>query len=184
MKDAERHAEQMGLDIAYRLGKGESLPFPDHSFDVVCCCDVLEHVADRSAILSEVRRVLRPGGTFLYDTINRTWLSRLAFIQVAQKWSLTRFVPTDFHDARFFVPPALLRAEMARQGLVQQCLSGLGPDCRPFPLLRLLWGFRQVNRGRMTPGELGRRFPFTAGANTQLSYMGCALASSPSRTSN
>jgi 2-polyprenyl-6-hydroxyphenyl methylase/3-demethylubiquinone-9 3-methyltransferase len=175
LQEAELHAKQGGLDITYRLGKGEALPFPDGRFDVVCCCDVLEHVTDRSAILSEVRRVLRPGGVFLFDTINRTWLSHLAFIQVAQKCPLTRFVPADFHDSHFFVSPVTLRREMESQGLTPRCTTGLGPSTRLISLARLLHGFREVRRGLITPGELGCRFPFTAKTNTDLSYMGCAV---------
>jgi SAM-dependent methyltransferase len=41
---------------------GSALPFADGSFDLVCLFDVLEHLADDSAALVEVARVLRPGG--------------------------------------------------------------------------------------------------------------------------
>ena len=40
--------QQIGLDIDYVEGTGEALPFPDAAFEVVYCCDVLEHV-DESA---------------------------------------------------------------------------------------------------------------------------------------
>lgn len=46
----------------YRLGRVESLPFPDGSFDLVTCQTVLIHVADARVALREMVRVAKPGG--------------------------------------------------------------------------------------------------------------------------
>jgi SAM-dependent methyltransferase len=51
-------------------GRGEQLPFADHSFDLVVCLWVLEHVESPEAVLREVHRVLRPGGHFVFLTPN------------------------------------------------------------------------------------------------------------------
>jgi len=58
---ARAHARQSGLDIEYRVGVGEALPFADEAFDLVYCCDVLEHVNDLAQVLAEISRVLRGG---------------------------------------------------------------------------------------------------------------------------
>jgi SAM-dependent methyltransferase len=57
-----------------------ALPFPDDSFDSVLSCGVLEHVRDPDGSLEELRRVLRPGGTFyVYNLPNRwSWTERIA----------------------------------------------------------------------------------------------------------
>ena len=43
----------------------EKLPYADNSFDAVLCMDVLEHLADETTALSEMRRVLKPGGALI-----------------------------------------------------------------------------------------------------------------------
>jgi 2-polyprenyl-3-methyl-5-hydroxy-6-metoxy-1,4-benzoquinol methylase len=58
--DAVAQARAIGLDV--RQGAIEDAGLPDASFDVVYLGDVLEHVPDCRATLSEVRRVLAPGG--------------------------------------------------------------------------------------------------------------------------
>jgi SAM-dependent methyltransferase len=45
-----------------RLGSVERLPLGPHEFDLVTCLDVLEHVADDTRALAELRRVTAPGG--------------------------------------------------------------------------------------------------------------------------
>jgi ubiquinone/menaquinone biosynthesis C-methylase UbiE len=60
-----------GMDgVSVRRADATELPFPDASFDTVVSCLMLHHVIDWPAALSEARRVLRPGGTFLgYDLV-------------------------------------------------------------------------------------------------------------------
>ena len=122
---ARAHARAQGLRIGYDVGLGEALPYDDASFDAVVCVDVLEHVADLARVLSEVARTLRPGGLFLFDTINRNPLARLATITVAE--DLLRLLPRGTHDPAKFIKPAELRAAMQGAGLVPSAITGLGP---------------------------------------------------------
>lgn len=48
---------------------GESLPFPDKSFDVVICDNVVDHAESPAKIVAELTRILAPGG-LLYFTVN------------------------------------------------------------------------------------------------------------------
>lgn len=48
---------------------GESLPFPDQSFDVVICDNVVDHAESPARIVGELARILIPGG-ILYFTVN------------------------------------------------------------------------------------------------------------------
>ncbi|MGV9267880.1 methyltransferase domain-containing protein [Kitasatospora sp. NPDC003701] len=56
-------AHAPGAKVTWHHGDLHELPFPEGSFDHLFVCFVLEHLADPSAALTALRRVLRPGGT-------------------------------------------------------------------------------------------------------------------------
>ena len=49
------------------VGSAQSLPFGDETFDLACAFDVIEHVTDDHAVLSEITRCLKPGGHFVWS---------------------------------------------------------------------------------------------------------------------
>jgi SAM-dependent methyltransferase len=74
-------AETRPEGVQFRLATAEKLPFKDGEFDFVWIFDVLEHVEHPDRVLSEVARVLRPGGVF-----------HIVLPLEAQPWSLYRLV--------------------------------------------------------------------------------------------
>ncbi len=169
---ARAHAAASGLSIDYRTGVGEALPFPGQSFEIVYCCDVLEHVTNLDRVIAEIARMLTPGGVFLYDTINRTFLSKLFAIKLAQEWRATRFAPPRLHDWEQFIRPTELHALMSRHGLEPQEVVGLSLGARPIATLRAI---RQYKRGAITAGDLGRRLMARVSTNLSGSYAGFAI---------
>ncbi|MGI5150456.1 class I SAM-dependent methyltransferase [Plantactinospora sp. CA-294935] len=72
---ARSRSEVLGRRVELREGEAEHLPFPDASFDTVVCTLAVCAVGDRNAALTEMRRVLRPGGRLLLlDHVERRWL--------------------------------------------------------------------------------------------------------------
>ena len=61
-----RRAAKLGLQIDVVEESGERMPFPDNSFDTVLTTLVLCSVTDLDAVAAEIRRVLRPGGRFVF----------------------------------------------------------------------------------------------------------------------
>ncbi len=75
-----RRFELAGLAGEFLVASAESLPFPDESFDCVCSMGVLHHTPDIVTALSELRRVLRPGGRLILMVYHRnSVLYRLTF---------------------------------------------------------------------------------------------------------
>ena len=167
---AREHARSAGLSIRYEAGDAAALPFAASAFDLVCCCDVLEHVDDLDRVIVQIARVMKPGGLFFFDTINRTWRSRLLAIKVAQDW--TRLVPRNVHVWERFIRPEELTASLERHGLAVRDLAGLSPALNP---LKALVSFAQLKLGRINFGQMGRAFVLSRSADLSLSYMGYAL---------
>jgi SAM-dependent methyltransferase len=61
-----------GLPGETMAANAEHLPFPDRSFDHVYSFGVIHHTSNPSAVINEVRRVLKPGGTVTVMLYNRT----------------------------------------------------------------------------------------------------------------
>lgn len=172
LETARVHAQQSGLDIDYRVGAGEHLPVGDAVFNLVYCCDVLEHVDNLDLVMAETARALKPGGIYLFDTINRTFLSKLVAIKLMQEWRPTRVFDTTLHDWDRFIKPEELQAVLTGHDLDLQEIVGLRPGGNPITMLTTFAG---VKRGTMTYGDLGRTMHARAGKDTRLSYMGYAL---------
>ncbi len=106
LEAAGKHARSVGLGITYVEGTGEKIPLSSASVDRVVCVDVLEHVRDPARVISEVRRVLRPGGLFFFDTLNNNRLS--AFLVIAILEDIVHALPRGSHDPAKFIRPERL----------------------------------------------------------------------------
>ena len=119
---ARSHAQGENLAIAYQQGVAEQLPFEAEQFDGVVCVDVLEHVDNPRQAIAEISRVLKPGGYFCFDTINRTWQSRLVMITLLE--DLLQEIPRGIHDWRKFLSPEEVQEYMEVAGLEAIALHG------------------------------------------------------------
>jgi len=111
---AAAHLAQSPVPIRSVPGAGERLPFADASFDTVVCCLTLCSVQDVGKVLAEVRRVLKPGGRFLFmehvlsdDPERQRWQHRLNPIQkvVGVGCNLNRPSAQLVRDAGFSLDP-------------------------------------------------------------------------------
>ncbi|MFI6681020.1 bifunctional 2-polyprenyl-6-hydroxyphenol methylase/3-demethylubiquinol 3-O-methyltransferase UbiG [Kribbella sp. NPDC050470] len=169
---ARRHADSGRLGIGYAVATGERLPLRDETFDLAYCCDVLEHISDLDRVIGETARILKPGGVYLFDTINRTGASKMLAIKVMQEWRLTRVVDTELHSWELFIKPTELEEVLRRHRMRLGEITGLGPRSNK---AALVWNFAQARRGRISFGQLSRSMDVGEVKDTSVSYMGYAV---------
>lgn len=102
-----RVAEQLGLDIQFLMGDARSLPIETGAIDCVFSYSVLQHLQPQDAwkVLSETRRVLKPGGTSLIQMANCFGL-RSFYNQVRRGFNSSEFFAVRYYR------PSTIRAEM------------------------------------------------------------------------
>lgn len=128
-EDALAFCRERGLEKV-KLGSGEALPYDDGTFDLVTALDVVEHMDDDLAGLSEMRRVLRPGGrvllfvpTFMFlwglqdDVSNHRRRYRLPELRRVLEQAGFEIERTTYANITFFLPILLMRKLMRLTGI-------------------------------------------------------------------
>jgi len=100
----------------------DPFPFPDDSFEVVTCLEVLEHLAiDPMAMMAEINRVLKPGGVFVLSTPNAVRYSNVVKIILGEQplgWTPYNGMDSNRHNR-----------EYAPHEVTQLCeAAGITPD--------------------------------------------------------
>lgn len=117
---ARTHAQGQGLEIDYRHSAVEDLK---GQFDLVTSMEVIEHVADPQVFLNALAARLAPGGLLVISTPNRTALSRILMVTIAE--GIGR-IPKGTHDHSKFITPDEMKAMMAAAGLAVIDCEGIG----------------------------------------------------------
>jgi 2-polyprenyl-6-hydroxyphenyl methylase/3-demethylubiquinone-9 3-methyltransferase len=108
---AELHALEAQLAVEYRaIGAEELAAASPHSFDLVTCMEMLEHVPDPAATLAALATLVKPGGNVIVSTLNRKPMAFAVAILGAEY--LARMLPRGTHEYLKFIRPS----ELARWG--------------------------------------------------------------------
>lgn len=122
IEKAQDHARSTELKIDYQHGFAEKMPYLSNTFDVVICVDVLEHVTDYKQVILEIHRILKPNGTFFFDTINRNFKSKLVMIWVME--NILREIQRGIHDWEKFIKPEELTDLVQKNGFTDVEIKG------------------------------------------------------------
>jgi SAM-dependent methyltransferase len=104
LERAGRRLADRGAELV-ELEPDAPLPLPDSTYDLVLCAETLEHARDVQLLLSEARRVLRPGGRFAITT---PALGRRTALRALLRGFEREVDPLSPH-VRFFTPRSLRR---------------------------------------------------------------------------
>jgi 2-polyprenyl-6-hydroxyphenyl methylase/3-demethylubiquinone-9 3-methyltransferase len=107
------------------------LPFPDASFDVCLCTEVIEHLFDIQGFVGEIARLLVPDGLFILTTPYHGWIKNLFIISFTFD---KHFNPTGGH-IRFFSKRSLIQCLRAG-GFQVETMQGVG---RAWPLWKSMF---------------------------------------------
>jgi 2-polyprenyl-6-hydroxyphenyl methylase/3-demethylubiquinone-9 3-methyltransferase len=124
LKVAKLHLLESGREVDYRAISAEDLAaeVPEH-FDVVTCTEMLEHVPDPASTVAACARLVKPGGSVFFSTINRNPKSWL-FAIVGAEYVL-RLLPKGTHEYAKFITPAELAGYARRAGLEVGTMNGM-----------------------------------------------------------
>ena len=159
--DVARARVPAGDDATFAVADATDLPDANGTYDAVLLLDMLEHVESVPAVLAEAVRVVKPGGPVIFNTFNRTPLATLVAVHGFR--FVTQDAPDHVHVARYFVPPASLRAQARYVGLRVAETRGLRPR-----LDGAFW--RSVARRRVDPA-----FRFVTTRSEAVGYIGYAV---------
>ena len=104
---AKLHQLESGAKVDYQYVSVEELATQQQaSFDVVTCMEMLEHVPDPAASIAACARLVKPGGSVFFSTINRNPKAYL-FAVIGAEYVLN-LLPKGTHDYAKFIKPSEL----------------------------------------------------------------------------
>jgi 2-polyprenyl-6-hydroxyphenyl methylase / 3-demethylubiquinone-9 3-methyltransferase len=142
LKVAQLHLLESKLDVVYRNIAVEALAEEmPHSFDVVTCMEMLEHVPDPASAIRACAALLKPGGHAFFATLNRNPKSYLYAIIGAEY--VLNLLPRGTHDYARFIKPSELSATCRSAGLEISGITGM--TYNPFSKIYALEADSSVN---------------------------------------
>lgn len=122
----QQQARTEGLPVTFLHMTSDQLAAEGTVFDHLVCLEMLEHVPDPQSIIDDAAALLRPGGTAIFSTLNRTTKSFFGGILFAEY--LAGWVPRGTHQWRRFIKPDELIEMTKKAGFQAKDVTGMSYD--------------------------------------------------------
>ena len=121
-EDAINFGSSRGVNNLFRAN-GTRIKFPDEHFDVILAMDVIEHIEDDSLAVSELSRLLKPGGHLIITVPAYQWMWGVqdevahhfrrytmgSFLKLVKSTSGLKVIRRTYFNTFLFLPAALVR---------------------------------------------------------------------------
>ena len=104
---AKLHAKNMKLKINYQCTSIQNFVTLKKKYDVVVALELLEHVNNLKEFCKLITKLLTEDGIIILSTINKTFLSKLFVIDMAEK--VLRKIPMGTHNYEKFIKPSEIK---------------------------------------------------------------------------
>jgi 2-polyprenyl-6-hydroxyphenyl methylase/3-demethylubiquinone-9 3-methyltransferase len=121
---AELHSLETGISVDYEVLSAEALALREGtSYDIVTCMEMLEHVPDPAATVVACAKLVKPGGSVFFSTLNRTAKAYVSAIIAAEY--IAQLLPQGTHEYAQFIRPSELAGFARTAGLIVREMVGV-----------------------------------------------------------
>ncbi|MDP1574422.1 MAG: bifunctional 2-polyprenyl-6-hydroxyphenol methylase/3-demethylubiquinol 3-O-methyltransferase UbiG [Coxiellaceae bacterium] len=121
---AKNHGEKNNVSVTYYQIRTEDFAKDNqHTFDVITCMEMLEHVPDPLSIIVAAKKMLKPDGKIFFSTINRT--VKAFFEAIVGAEYVLNLLPKGTHHYDTFIRPSELNLWAEETGLLLKDIQGI-----------------------------------------------------------
>ena len=137
ISEAKKRAKSKKLKIDYQCQSIKYLKGKKAKFDIILCMEVIEHVKDYRSFIKLAFECLKKDGIIIFSTINKSFLSYLTTIFLAEK--VLKLVPPKTHDWDMYVRPEEILEVAEKSSYSLDKIKGLVaiPSLRGFKWIRV-----------------------------------------------
>tara|TARA_B110001454_G_C12584666_1_gene377575 strand:- start:23 stop:730 length:708 start_codon:yes stop_codon:yes gene_type:complete len=119
---AKNHAIQSELMINYIHSDINSINLKK-KYDLILMLEIIEHLDEWDVLISKIKKNLKPKGTIILSTINRTQVSKIFAIFLAE--NILKWIPKKTHDYNKLITPQELKTTLIKNGFKIKNIMGM-----------------------------------------------------------